>query len=96
MRARFVHPAVSAGAALALSTLLSSLSLPALAATVGQAAPDFALKDTSGKPVKLADFKGKLVVLEWTNPACPFVRKHYNSQNMQGLQKEYTAKMSCG
>jgi peroxiredoxin len=62
------------------------------AATVGQAAPDFELVDTAGKPVKLADFKGRFVVLEWTNPGCPFVVKHYGSQNMQGLQKEFTAK----
>ncbi len=44
--------------------------------------------DTQGKPVKLSDFKGRHVVLEWTNPGCPFVVKHYGSQNMQGLQKE--------
>lgn len=62
------------------------------AATVGAAAPDFQLKDATGRTVKLADFKGKHVVLEWTNPGCPFVVKHYGSQNMQGLQKEYTAK----
>ena len=76
----------------ALSGVLACvLAAPALAATVGAAAPDFQLKDTSGKLVKLADFKGRHVVLEWTNPGCPFVVKHYGSQNMQGLQKEYTA-----
>jgi peroxiredoxin len=48
--------------------------------------------DTQGKPVKLSDFKGRHVVLEWTNPGCPFVVKHYGSQNMQGLQKEAAAK----
>lgn len=58
------------------------------AATVGQPAPDFTLKDASGKTVKLSDFKGKHVVLEWTNPGCPFVRKHYNSGNMPATQKE--------
>ena len=62
------------------------------AAAPGIAAPDFTVADTSGKPVKLADYRGKFVVLEWTNPECPFVRKHYNSQNMQGLQKEWGAK----
>ena len=61
-------------------------------ATVGQSAPDFTLKDASGKTVKLSDFKGKHVVLEWTNPGCPFVQKHYNSNNMQSLQKDATAK----
>jgi peroxiredoxin len=48
--------------------------------------------DTQGKPVKLSDFKGRHVVLEWTNPGCPFVVKHYGSQNMQALQKEAAAK----
>ncbi len=66
--------------------------LPAMAqtATVGQAAPDFSLEDTSGKPVKLSAFRGKTVVLEWNNPGCPFVRKHYQG-NLQALQKEATA-----
>ena len=57
-------------------------------ATVGQSAPDFSLTDTSGKTVRLSDFKGKHVVLEWNNPGCPFVRKHYDTANMQALQKE--------
>ena len=60
------------------------------AAVVGQPAPAFTLSDTAGKPVRLADFKGKTVVLEWTNPGCPFVRKHYQG-NMQALQKEAAA-----
>ena len=68
--------------------LAFSASLPAFAvATVGQKAPDFTLQDTSGKAVKLSDFKGKNVVLEWTNPGCPFVRKHYESGNMPETQK---------
>ncbi len=79
-------------AAAAAAACFSLASLPALAATVGQAAPAFELKDTQGKTVKLADFKGRHVVLEWTNPGCPFVVKHYGAQNMQGLQKDYTAK----
>jgi hypothetical protein len=58
------------------------------AAAVGQKAPDFALTDTAGKTVRLSDYKGKHVVLEWNNPGCPFVRKHYDSDNMQALQKE--------
>lgn len=61
------------------------------AATVGQAAPDFSAVDLAGKTRKLSDFKGKLVVLEWTNPGCPYVRKHYGG-NMQALQKEFTGK----
>ncbi|WP_300662031.1 thioredoxin family protein [Hydrogenophaga sp.] len=70
----------------------ASLLLPATAqaASVGQAAPDFTLMDTAGKPVKLSQFKGKPVVLEWNNPGCPFVKKHYQG-NMQTLQKEVVA-----
>lgn len=64
----------------------------AMAAVAGAPAPDFTVSDTTGKPVRLADYKGKFVVLEWTNPECPFVRKHYDSQNMQGLQKEFGAR----
>lgn len=76
---------------LVLAPWALSLSSPAFAATVGQAAPDFSATDTAGKTRKLSDFKGKLVVLEWTNPGCPFVQKHY-SGNMHGLQKEFAAK----
>jgi len=71
---------------------LMSVALPALAVNVGQPAPDFTLSDLSGKPVKLSDLKGKFVVLEWVNPECPYVQKHYNSANMQTLQKEFGAK----
>jgi peroxiredoxin len=71
-------------------TLASSLALAN--ATVGQAAPAFTLTDTSGKAVSLADFKGKTVVLEWVNPGCPYVRKHYDSANMQATQKGATSK----
>ena len=53
------------------------------AAAVGQKAPEFTAKDASGKTVNLADFKGKTVVLEWVNPGCPYVRKHYSGGNMQ-------------
>jgi peroxiredoxin len=59
----------------ALAALLLSLAAPltAAAAEIGQPAPDFTLSDLDGKPVKLADYKGKIVVLEWFNPGCPFV-----------------------
>ncbi len=61
---------------------------PALAsAAVGQPAPAFSAVDTAGKTVSLADFKGRHVVLEWVNPGCPYVRKHYDTQNMQATQK---------
>src|SRR5258707_7296882 len=59
---------------------------------VGQPAPDFSLPDTNGQSHRLSEYKGKYVVLEWYNPDCPFVRKHYGSGNMQALQKEFTAK----
>src|SRR5262245_15698886 len=61
-------------------------------ASVGNAAPTFTARDLAGKPVALADFKGKYVVLEWTNPDCPYVRKHYNSGNMPATQKQVMAK----
>ena len=72
--------------------IVLATALPVQAAAPGAAAPDFTIADTSGKPVKLADYRGKFVVLEWTNPECPFVQKHYNSKNMQELQKEWGAK----
>jgi peroxiredoxin len=58
-------------------------------AQVGKPAPAFTVTDLSGKAVNLADYKGKTVVLEWTNFGCPFVQKHYKSGNMQSLQKKY-------
>jgi peroxiredoxin len=61
-------------------------------AQVGKAAPDFTLTDTAGKTHSLSAFKGKVVVLEWTNPDCPFVKKHYDAGNMQNLQKTWTGK----
>lgn len=62
------------------------------AASVGKPAPDFTLTDLNGKTVKLTDYKGKHVVLEWHNPNCPFVVKHYDSGNMPGLQGKYDVK----
>jgi len=64
----------------------------AQAPSVGAAAPTFVAKDLAGKPVALSDFKGKYVVLEWTNPDCPYVRKHYNSGNMPTTQKQAVGK----
>ena len=69
----------------------AALPIAALAnAVVGQPAPAFTVTDLSGKPVKLEDYKGKTVVLEWHNFGCPFVQKHYKSGNMQALQKKYS------
>jgi len=74
--------------AAALGATVASI---ASASAPGAQAPDFAVADAAGKPVKLSDYRGKFVVLEWTNPECPFVRKHYDSKNMQGLQAEWGA-----
>jgi hypothetical protein len=68
---------VVAGAAVAL----------AAGPKVGGPAPGFSLTDSSGTPVKLSDHKGKYVVLEWVNPDCPFVKRHYDSGNMPSVQK---------
>ena len=62
----------------------------AAVAKVGTAAPPFTSTSTSGKPVSLGDYRGQIVVLEWTNHECPYVRKHYESGNMQTLQGEAT------
>jgi peroxiredoxin len=68
------------------------LSLPALAkVTVDQPAPNFTLTDSTGKARSLAEFKGKTVVLEWNNPECPYVRKHYDSGNIPKQQADATA-----
>ncbi|MFC4158748.1 thioredoxin family protein [Chitinimonas lacunae] len=77
--------------ALVGAALLSSHAALAQA-VVGQPAPVFTGTDASGKTVSLADFKGKYVVVEWTNPECPFVKKHYDSGNMPSTQKEAMAK----
>ena len=74
-----------------LPVLALALSVHA-APSVGQAAPDFTLKDANGKTVKLSDYRGKHVVLEWTNPGCPYVKKHYNSGNMPATQQEAVGK----
>lgn len=77
-----------------LAIPLGAVLMPALprlaqaAPVIGAPAPDFAAPDQDGTMRRLADFRGKVVVLEWTNHDCPFVRKHYGSNNMQALQKQ--------
>ncbi|UCC40481.1 MAG: thioredoxin family protein [Candidatus Aminicenantes bacterium] len=61
-------------------------------AVVGKPASNFTATDSNGKSHSLSDYKGKVVVLEWLNHGCPYVKKHYNSGNMQKLQKTYTEK----
>lgn len=72
--------------------LLLLLVASAPAARPGEAAPDFTATDSNGKSRHLADYKGKYVVLEWHNQGCPYTKKHYESGNMQRLQKEWTDK----
>ena len=81
VKSLFVALAASLGAAGAFA-----------AAAIGRPAPDFRAVDTDGKTVSLAEFKGRTVVLEWVNPGCPYVRKHYGAGNMQATQKDATAR----
>ena len=83
--------AVTLGVGVSCSALAQSATTAAPAA-VGQPAPPFSARDTAGRAVSLADFKGKTVVLEWVNPGCPYVQKHYRSANMQGAQREAAGK----
>jgi len=80
------------GAALLAASFVFSSHANAASATLGQSVPDFTLQGADGKSHALSDYKGKFVVLEWTNPQCPFVHKFYDSGTMQNLQKEETAK----
>ncbi|MDM0117095.1 thioredoxin family protein [Variovorax sp. J22R133] len=84
--------AIMAAAVALGSALLMGTGGAHAAPAVGQKAPDFVAQDTKGAQHKLSDFEGKYVVLEWTNPGCPFVQKHYNSGNMPATQKSATAK----
>ena len=77
---------------LAFGLLVVQGSIPASAIRVGEPAPAFTGTDNTGKTHALADLKGKFVVLEWHNQGCPYVGKHYNSGNMQKLQREWTSK----
>ncbi len=69
------------------------MALPAAAGViVGKPAPDFALPSHTGEVVKLSDYAGKVVLLEWTNPKCPYVKKFYDGGDMQALQSAYAEK----
>jgi peroxiredoxin len=77
---------------IAAAALTATAAAANAQAVVGQPAPAFTAQDSNGKSESLADFKGRWLVLEWTNSQCPFVGKHYGSGNMQRLQKTYTGK----
>ncbi len=77
---------------LCLGSVLGLNAFAAEKATVGQPAPNFSLTGADDKSHSLSDYKGKYVVLEWTNPDCPFVHKFYDSGAMPALQKEWTGK----
>src|SRR5436305_100468 len=76
----------------AVAAFIGSALYAADVPPVGSAAPEFSAPDANGKTHSLSEYKGKYVVLEWFNPECPFVKKHYGSDNMQKLQREYTGK----
>jgi len=80
------------GSVAALAMLAAFMFLPP-AVEVGKAVPDFSLKGIDGKSYSLSDFKGKVVVLEWTNPNCPYVQRVYKSGIMPGVQKKYADKV---
>jgi peroxiredoxin len=84
MRKRFVASTVFGVTLIAFSI--------SWAARVGEPAPDFTATDTNGEVHKLSEYKGKFVVLEWTNRGCPYTQKHYSSGNMQKLQREWTGR----
>ena len=71
--------------------MVLAFQLPALAIETGAPAPDFSLTDSNGQTHSLSDFSGKHVVLEWINPDCPFVKKHYVGNHMQSLQSNNAA-----
>jgi peroxiredoxin len=77
---------------LLIGSVLSNNASSTASVEVGKPAPAFTLKNVDGKDVSLSDFKGKVVVLEWTNPGCPFVVGHYKNGNIPKLQKELTDK----
>jgi MinD superfamily P-loop ATPase len=74
------------------AVIICAAPLMVAAAKVGQAAPDFTATTSTGKTVRLNDYRGNYIVLEWHNNGCPYVGKHYNGGNMQRLQKQWTGK----
>lgn len=90
-RRRALTAAAGAAAMVAVGVGVGFGTNAQAAPTIGQPAPAFTGVDSNGKTRSLADFKGKTVVLEWTNHDCPYVMKHYGADNMQALQKQAAA-----
>jgi peroxiredoxin len=84
--------ALAAAALIGLSATQFAATAGPSSLTIGAPAPHFTLQDQDGKPVSLSDFSGKTVVLEWTNPNCPFVQRHYKAKTMTTLANEYKDK----
>src|SRR5246500_6028563 len=91
MRVPIKMMSVAALAAISILAVNRASAVAPPAARVGEPAPQFNAQDITGKTIRLADYAGKTIVLEWTNDGCPFVGKHYDSGNMQALQQKYTA-----
>ncbi len=83
---------------LTIAVIMAMIAVPVMANSppplpiIGNLAPAIVAKDTNGKDFDVSAYKGKIVVLEWTNNGCPFVKKHYGSKNMQTIQKDLTSK----
>jgi peroxiredoxin len=87
---RFWMPAMAAVAAVAMiGTMMAQAGSDTARVAIGATAPQFTLQDQNGKPVSLSDYAGKVVVLEWTNPGCPFVQRHYKAKTMTTLASQY-------
>ena len=84
---------IKTAAAIILSIAVAGAAAAGSGVDVGDKAPEFTLKDTAGHEVSLADFEGKVVVLEWTNPDCPFVKRHYQEGTMKNLASESSESM---
>ena len=89
---KYIFSALAVIAAIALILTFTSSPMAKGEVEIDKPAIDFTLTDTNGNQVSLSDYRGKWVVLEWINYDCPFVKKHYDSGNMQSLQKKYTDK----
>jgi peroxiredoxin len=81
--------AAALGAAIAVSLCLAADTAAPSGATIGQPAPQFTLQNQDGANVSLSTYSGKIVVLEWTNPECPFVQTHYQMHTMTNLAAKY-------